>query len=93
MTKDLENRNILLIFVLLINQNIIVMNIRFIEVTNNYNLKKTKMVLSVNGIKGIYAHENGISTTLKHDSHNNCGYEVAESVEQILKLIKESKAI
>jgi len=68
-------------------------NIRFIEVTNNYNLSKTKMVLSVNGIQGIYPHENGKSTILKHDSHNNGGYEVAESVKKILELIKESKAI
>jgi len=51
------------------------------------------MVLSVNGIQGMYAHENGRSTTLHHDSHNNGGYEVAESVEEILKLIKESKTI
>lgn len=69
-------------------------NIRFISVTNNYNkTNKTKMVLSVNGIQGMYPHENGISTTLKHDSHNNGGYEVVESVEEILKLIKESRAI
>jgi hypothetical protein len=69
------------------------MNFRFITVTNNYNQNKTKMVLSVNGIQGMYAHENGRSTTLHHDSHNNGGYEVAESVEEILKLIKESKTI
>lgn len=68
-------------------------NIRFITVTNNYNLKKTKMVLSVNGIQGMYPHEDGIGSTLKHDSHNNGGYKVVESVEEILKLIKESKAI
>jgi hypothetical protein len=69
-------------------------NIRFItvSVTNN-NQKKKKMVLSVNGIQGMYQYEDGSGTKLKHDSHNNGGYEVAESVEEILKLIKESKAI
>jgi len=69
------------------------MNFRFITVTNNYNLKKTKMVLSVNGIQGMYQHEDGIGSTLHHDSHNNGGYKVVESVEEILKLIKESKTI
>jgi hypothetical protein len=67
-------------------------NIRFISVTNNYR-KKTKMVLSVNGIQGMYPLEDGISTRLKHDSHNNGGYQVAESVEEILKLIEQSRAI
>jgi hypothetical protein len=66
-------------------------NIRFISVTNNYD--KTKMVLSVNGIQGMYPLEDGISTRLKHDSHNNGGYQVGESVEEILKLIKQSRAI
>jgi len=67
-------------------------NIRFISVTNNYK-NYYKMVLSVNGIQGMYQHEDGIGSTLKHDSHNNGGYKVVESVEEILKLIKESKAI
>jgi hypothetical protein len=67
-------------------------NIIFISVTNNYR-KKTKMVLSVNGIQGMYPLEDGISTRLKHDSHNNGGYQVAESVEEILKLIEQSRAI
>ena len=51
------------------------------------------MVLSVNGIQGMYPLEDGISTRLKHDSHNNGGYQVAESVEEILKLIELSRAI
>jgi hypothetical protein len=68
-------------------------NIRFITVTNNYNQKKTKMLLSVNGIQGMYPHEDGIGSTLKHDSHNNGGYKVVESVEEILKLIEQSRAI
>jgi hypothetical protein len=53
----------------------------------------TKMVLSVNGIQGMYPHEDGIGSTLKHDSHNNGGYKVVESVEEILKLIEQSRAI
>jgi hypothetical protein len=69
-------------------------NIRFITVTNNYNqMIGTKMVLSVNGIQGMYPHEDGIGSTLKHDSHNNGGYKVVESVEEILKLIEQSRAI
>ena len=69
-------------------------NIRFITVTNNYNqMIGTKMVLSVNGIQGMYPHEDGIGSTLKHDSHNKGGYKVVESVEEILKLIEQSRAI
>jgi hypothetical protein len=66
---------------------------RFITLTNNYSLNKTKLVLNVNGIQGMYPHENKKSIMVKHTSHNNGGYEVAESIDEILKLIKESKAI
>ncbi len=69
------------------------MNIRFIEVTNSYNDKKNKMTLSVNGISGIYLNEAGNRTILKHISHNNGGYEVLETVEEIINLIKKSRAI
>jgi len=64
---------------------------RFIEVTNSKN--KTKIVLNANTVQGMYAHENGKSTVLQHDSHNNGGYIIDESVNKILELIKESKAI
>lgn len=64
---------------------------RFITVTNSKD--KTKMVLNANSIQGMYAHENGKSTVLKHDSHNNGGYTIDESVKEILKLIDESKTI
>ena len=33
------------------------------------------------------------NTTLKHTTHNNGGYEVSETPEQILELIKKSKPI
>ena len=66
---------------------------RFITLTNNYSLNKTKLVLNVNGIQGMYPHETKKSTMVKHTSHNNGGYEVAESIDEILELIKESKEI
>ena len=70
------------------------MDIRFIQVTNAYNNNKDIMTLSVNGITAFYPNEkNPKKTILKHVSHNNGGYEVAESVVEIMNLIKKSKAI
>jgi hypothetical protein len=64
---------------------------RFITVTNSKD--KTKMVLNANTVQGMYVHENGKSTILKHDSHNNGGYTIDESIKEILKLIEQSKTI
>jgi hypothetical protein len=70
------------------------MNIRFIEVTNAYTINRDKMMLSVNGITGFFPNEkNPKKTILKHISHNNGGYEVWETPQEILKLIAQSKGI
>ena len=65
--------------------------IRFITVTSAYNAHK--LTISVDGINGIYLDENRKNTTISHRGHNNGGYQVVESCEEVLKLIKESKPI
>lgn len=66
---------------------------RFITVTSAYSGSKgEKLTLSVDGIGGMYINEKD-NTTLKHSTHNNGGYEVSETTEQILELIKKSKPI
>lgn len=70
------------------------MEIRLIEVTSCYGVKNQKMFLSVGGILGMYPKEDNAKVTiLKHSSHNNGGYQVSESVNKIIQLIKESKPI
>lgn len=65
---------------------------RFITVTSaNSRSKGEKLILSVDGIGGMHKREN--DTTLQHTTHNNGGYEVSETPEQILELIKKSKPI
>jgi hypothetical protein len=65
---------------------------RFITVTSAYSGSKgEKLTLSVDGIGGMYKREN--DTILMHTTHNNGGYEVSETPEQILELIKKSKPI
>jgi hypothetical protein len=65
---------------------------RFITVTSAYSGSKgTKLTLSVDGIGGMSKREN--DTILKHTTHNNGGYEVSETTEQILELIMKSKPI
>ena len=65
------------------------MKTRFITVTNFKDL--APMILSVGGVEGIYLE--GGYTILKHSSHNNGGYRVKETPEEILKLISEAKEI
>ena len=65
------------------------MKTRFITVTNFFD--SAPMMLSVGGIGGIYLE--GGYTILKHSSHNNGGYRVKETPEEILKLISEAKEI
>jgi len=75
------------------------MNKRFIEVTSVYSgYPGTKVILSVDGISGMFVEEKGANgtksvTILKHISHNNGGWEVSETPEQILELIKNSVVI
>ena len=65
---------------------------RFITVTSVYSGNKgEKVILSVDGIGGMYKREN--DTILKHTTHNNGGYEVFETIDQILALIKKSEPI
>ena len=65
---------------------------RFIVVTSAYSGSKgSKLTLSVDGIGGMFPY--GDKTRLKHSTHNNVGYEVSETVDKILDLIKKSKPI
>ena len=56
----------------------------------NYNSKgnKTEFHLLVSGITAVYKKDNEMCTIVKHVSHNNGGYEVSESVENILKRVQ-----
>lgn len=65
---------------------------RFIVVTSAYfGSRGSKLTLSVDGIGGMFP--DGDKTRLKHSTHNNGGYEVSETVDKILDLIKKSKPI
>jgi hypothetical protein len=59
----------------------------FIQLTNN-NIGNKQLHLLVSGITAIYRNDKDTCTIVKHVSHNNGGYEVKESVELILKMIK-----
>lgn len=61
---------------------------KFIELTECYNPNKPqKMYFNVEMIEAIFTE--GKCTRLKHPSHNNGGWCVKETPEQILKLINE----
>ena len=70
---------------------------RFITVTSAYSGSRgEKLTLSVDGIGGmsVSTKDNAEKkTTLRHSTHNNGGYEVFETVDQILALIKKSQPI
>jgi hypothetical protein len=68
---------------------------RFITVTSAYSGSKgAKLTLSVDGIGALKIKDGGQKITiLKHTTHNNGGYEVSETPEQILELIMKSKPI
>ena len=69
---------------------------RFIVVTSAYSgAKGSKIILSVDGIGSIFEEVEGgdKKTRLKHSSHNNGGYVVSETPEQIIELIKDSISI
>ena len=65
---------------------------RFIVVTSAYpGAEGTKYILSVDGIGAIHQDDaSNKKTRLKHSSHNNGGYVVSETPEQIMQLIKDS---
>ena len=58
---------------------------KFIKLTECYNEPK-EIYINVEMIGAIYTE--GKRTILKHMSHNNGGYYIQETPEQILKLIK-----
>jgi hypothetical protein len=59
---------------------------KFIELTECYS-KLKKIYINVDMIGAIY--KDGDRTCLKHLSHNNGGYTILETPEQILELIKK----
>jgi hypothetical protein len=61
----------------------------FIKVTNRHN--KQEMYLNVDMIGSVRKNIKDDYTIIGHLCHNNGGYEVLESVEIILKLIKNAK--
>lgn len=67
-------------------------NFRYIIVTSVYNRNRTSVILNVNGINAIREGDDGY-TNIKHIGHNNGGYDVIESVEEVLELIKQSQYI
>lgn len=62
---------------------------RFIKLTECYSSKENEVYFNVEMIEAIYTEGN--RTCLKHPSHNNGGWYVKETPEQILELIKELK--
>ena len=62
---------------------------KFIKLTECYNTPK-EIYINVEMIGAIHIEEdNNNYTRLKHLSHNNGGYSIQETPEEILKLIKE----
>jgi hypothetical protein len=60
---------------------------KFIKLTECYSEKTSEIYINVEMIGAIYIQGN--RTILKHLSHNNGGYLIKETPEQILKLIKQ----
>ena len=60
---------------------------KFIKVTECYSGKGTEMYLNVEMIQAMYIEGN--HTCLRHPSHNNGGWHIKETPEEILKLIKQ----
>jgi hypothetical protein len=63
---------------------------KFIKLTECYNQPK-EIYINVEMIGGMYVE--GKRTCLKHLSHNNGGYYIKETPEEILELIKKAKAL
>jgi hypothetical protein len=63
---------------------------KFIKLTECYNEPK-EIYINIEMIGGMYVE--GKRTRLKHLSHNNGGYYIKETPEEILKLIDKAKAI
>jgi hypothetical protein len=60
---------------------------KFIKLTECYNGEENEIFINVEMIGAMYIVGN--RTILRHLSHNNGGYAIKETPEQILKLIKQ----
>ena len=60
---------------------------KFIKLTECYSQKTQDIYINVEMIEAIFVEGN--RTLLKHPSHNNGGWYVKETPEQIFKLINE----
>ena len=60
---------------------------KFIKLTECYNLETKEIYINAEMIQAIYYDGNRLR--LCHPSHNNGGWYIKETPEQILKLIKE----
>ena len=60
---------------------------KFIKLTECYNKATEDIYINVEMIQGMYVE--GKRTRLQHPSHNNGGWYVKETPEQILELIKQ----
>jgi hypothetical protein len=60
---------------------------KFIKLTECYSQETREMYFNVEMIQAIFIEGN--RTRLKHPSHNNGGWCVKETPEEILKLIKQ----
>ena len=60
---------------------------KFIKLTECYSGKENQMYINVEMIGAMYIQGN--RTIIKHLSHNNGGYIIKETPEQIFKLIKQ----
>ena len=60
---------------------------KFIKLTECYSDKEKQTYFNAEMIQAFYV--DGNRTRLKHPSHNNGGWYVKETPEQILKLIKQ----
>lgn len=64
---------------------------KFIKLSECHTNPSQDIYVNVEMIGAIYIEKN--ITILKHESHNNGGYYIKETPEEILKLIEKAKAI
>jgi hypothetical protein len=64
---------------------------KFIKLSECHTNPSHDIYINVEMIGAMYIEKN--ITILSHESHNNGGYHVKETPEEILKLIEKSKAI
>jgi len=64
---------------------------KFIKLKECHTTPSSDIYINVEMIGAMYIEKN--KTILKHECHNNGGYYVEETPEEILKLIEKCKAI